>query len=136
MRSLSKASRTSCALRAWRMDRRWSVKTFLNVENEFSHMAVDAPNVSPSLIAVTTLGMASSVLWYVERSFCVVHLSFGCFSVCVRINCFATTHSVSLMVDLVNVMMCWSKWGSKNVPFSGFKAASERASCVLRSLKR
>lgn len=42
-----------------------SVRTLFKVENEFSHMAVDAPNVSACLKAVITLGIASSALWKV-----------------------------------------------------------------------
>lgn len=47
-----------------------------------------------------------SDLWYVEKRFSIVHCSFASFSVCVKINCLATIHSVAAMVDNVNVMRC------------------------------
>ena len=37
---------------------RCSEKTFLSVENEFSHIAVDAPKVMARVKAVSTVGIA------------------------------------------------------------------------------
>ena len=40
-----------------------SVNNFFNVENEFSHTAVDAPNVSACLNAAITAGMAMNTTY-------------------------------------------------------------------------
>ena len=91
----------SWALRVWRIERLWSVNTFLKTENEFSHIAVEAPSVNPVFKAVSTLGIASNVLSYFERRFCVVNFAFPSLFICVEINCLATIQSVSTMVDFV-----------------------------------
>lgn len=55
------------------MEHKRSVNAF---KNEFSHIAVEVPSVNPLFKAVSTLGIASNVLWYIERSFCV-HFAFS-----------------------------------------------------------
>ncbi len=56
---------------------RWSEKIFFNVENEFSHIAVEAPSVSLCLKAVTTDGIAIKVLPNFVKMFATVHVSLG-----------------------------------------------------------
>ena len=45
-----------------------SINTFFNVETKFSHLAVDAPNVSACLNAVITAGMALNIMYYFDTS--------------------------------------------------------------------
>ena len=82
-----------------------SEKTFFRVENEFSHIAVDAPNVIACLNAVSTLGMAVSWLWYVEMMCCMVQSpSIACF--CDIKNSLATSNSASIPIDCDRSRIC------------------------------
>ncbi len=135
VKSLSKASWTNWAFLLWSIARLWSENTFLKVENEFLHIAVEAPNVRPSLKTVSTLGIAIRCVWYFERMYCAVQstpIGSDCF--CELKNCLATLNSVSMTSTHDRSIMCFTALMSRNAMLSGFSAESAPASCDLRSL--
>ena len=103
---------------------------FRRVENEFSHIAVEAPKVNACLKAVSTLGIATRVVWYCERMYFVVQIpsSIGCDYFCVLKNCFATSYSASIIGDCDRSMICLTAVASRNVLLFGSSAASDLAS--------
>ena len=106
---------------------------FFKEENEFSHVAVEAPNVKADLNATMTLGIASRVLWKVVNSVFTVQFSSSARvepSIWVRRNCRATTNSASISFVPVKSKRGLTFSASKKVSLSGSSEASDSISAL------
>ena len=133
VRSFSTAIWMRQAFLLWSMLLLCSLNTFFRVENEFLHVAVDAPKVRLTLSVFSTVGMAARGSQYLVKMSCVVQFLFD-WAISSCRNCCATANSASFISVPVRSSSGLTLFASRKSSLPGCKVHRASTSWLFLTL--